>query len=194
MSEQRDQVVSFEDEPLILVDSDDNILNYEKKWECHQGAGQLHRAFSIFIFNDNNELLLQQRSEQKLLWPLVWANSCCSHPRKGEAYEESIYRRLREELNLKAELKFLFKFEYQARYKDVGSENELCSVYAGRSNDFASPNRNEVAALRYVSAEALDAALDADQARDDGEEEYSPWLKLEWARIRRDHWSLIEAL
>ena len=193
MAERNDLVVSFDDEPLILVDSEDNILDYEKKWDCHQGSGQLHRAFSIFIFNHKNELLLQKRSQQKALWPLVWANSCCSHPRKGENYEEAVHRRLREELNLEADLKFLFKFEYQAPYKDIGSENELCSVYVGRSDSVAKANENEVAALRYVSAEELDAALMADTEAG-GEEEYSPWLKLEWSRIRKEYWGLVEAL
>ena len=66
--------------PLVLVNSEDEVLGHQDKWDCHQGEGELHRAFSVFIFNDKNELLLQRRSEQKLLWPQVWANSCCSHP------------------------------------------------------------------------------------------------------------------
>ncbi len=193
MSEAADPIVSFNDEPLVLVNSEDEVLGHKDKWECHQGQGELHRAFSIFIFNDKNELLLQRRSEQKLLWPQVWANSCCSHPRKGEEFENAVHRRLREELNLQADLKFLFKFEYQARYKDVGSENELCSVYIGRSNDVASANQNEVAELRYVGPEELDRLLAEDEGVD-GEEDYSPWLKIEWDRIRDEYWELVEGL
>ncbi len=193
MSESQDPIVSFNDEPLILVDSDDTVIGYKDKWQTHQGEGELHRAFSIFIFNERNELLIQQRSDQKHLWPLVWANSCCSHPRKGEDYLTAVHRRLGEELNLKAELKFLFKFEYHATYKDVGSENELCSVYVGRCSDAASANRNEVAQFRYISPEELDQALAADEASD-ADDEYSPWLKLEWARIRGEFWDEVEKL
>ena len=76
MSEAVDPVVSFDDEPLVLVNSQDEVLGHKNKWDCHQGDGELHRAFSIFIFNDKNELLIQRRSEQKPLWPRVWANSC----------------------------------------------------------------------------------------------------------------------
>ena len=93
-------VVSFDNEKLILVDKYDNVLGYKSKAECHEGEGILHRAFSIFIFNDKNQLLLQKRSAKKLLWPLYWSNSCCSHPRKGENYETATHRRLKEELGL----------------------------------------------------------------------------------------------
>ena len=65
-------VVSFDDEKLILVDKNDNVLGYKSKVECHENDGILHRAFSIFIFNNKNQLLLQKRSDQKLLWPLFW--------------------------------------------------------------------------------------------------------------------------
>ena len=100
-------VVSFDDEKLILVDKDDNVLGYKDKLSCHEGDGILHRAFSIFIFNKKKQLLLQKRSDQKLLWPLFWSNSCCSHPRQGEDYETAIHRRLKEELNIDTELKNL---------------------------------------------------------------------------------------
>lgn len=68
-------VVSFDDEKLILVDKNDNVLGYKNKNEAHEGNGILHRAFSIFIFNKNNQLLLQKRSDQKLLWPLFWSST-----------------------------------------------------------------------------------------------------------------------
>ncbi len=193
MSDSLDPVVSFDDEPLVLVDSADQVLGYKDKWKCHQGDGELHRAFSIFIFNSNNELLLQRRSGEKPLWPHVWANSCCSHPRKGEEFSDAVHRRLREELNLETNLKFLFKFEYQARYKSVGSEHELCSVYIGRSDEKACANKNEVEELRYVGAQELDRLLSEDVGVD-GEELYSPWLKIEWRRIRAEYWDQVESL
>ena len=77
-------IVSFDDEKLIVVDKDDNILDYKTKAECHAGKGILHRAFSIFIFNEKKQLLIHKRSGSKQLWPYFWSNSCCSHPRKGE--------------------------------------------------------------------------------------------------------------
>jgi isopentenyl-diphosphate delta-isomerase len=156
-------VVSFEDEPLILVDSDDNILGYKNKKDCHDGDGILHRAFSIFIFNDDGELLLQQRSEQKRLWPMFWANTCCSHPRRGEETPDAANRRLQEELGLKASLSY-------------------------RSNDSALLNKNEINELRYVSPEVLDQEMETSP------EKFTPWLKLEWACLRRDHWHVVEGL
>ena len=96
-----------------MVDSDDNILGYKSKLECHQGKGILHRAFSIFIFNFSGELLLQQRSAQKLLWPSFWSNSCCSHPRPGEDIEEAAHRRLQEELGFDCPLQEVFSFTYK---------------------------------------------------------------------------------
>ena len=101
--------------------------------------------------------------------------------------EEAVHRRLSEELNLKANLKFLFKFEYHASFKDVCSEHELCSVYVGRSVNVPHANRNEVAKLSYIAPDDLDKALADDDAHE-RDDLYSPWLKLEWARIRKDFW------
>jgi len=172
------EVVSFEDEKLILVDEDDNEIGNLSKEECHDGRGRLHRAFSLFIFNDRGEVLLQQRSAQKRLWPLYWSNACCSHPRRGEEMEEAINRRLHQELGLTGELDFLFKFIYQARYGEAGSEHELCWVYLGRSSQPVAANANEVAQWRFVPVDTLDAELEANPRQ------FTPWIKLEWQRIR----------
>ena len=87
MAERAHKVVSSESEELILVDADDNPLGTLSKAACHDGDGVLHRAFSLFVFNEAGELLLQRRSAEKRLWPMYWSNSCCSHPRAGETYE-----------------------------------------------------------------------------------------------------------
>ncbi len=181
-----DRIVSFEDEPLIVVDEQDKILDYKSKAECHKGNGILHRAFSIFIFNHKKQLLLQKRSEQKLLWPLFWSNSCCSHPRKGESYDQATVRRLHEELNIKAPLRFLYKFIYQARYEQIGSEYELCSVYLGRSDQPPDVNPNEIADWKYIDLPQLDEhmALYPDS--------YSPWFKMEWHSIRTEYIEKLE--
>ena len=95
-------IVSFDSERLILVDSLDNEIGTMSKIDCHQGEGRLHRAFSVFLFNAKGELLIQQRSALKKLWPLFWSNSCCSHPREGENITEAVNRRLLDELGIEA--------------------------------------------------------------------------------------------
>jgi isopentenyl-diphosphate delta-isomerase len=176
----QNNIVSFDDEKLILVDSENNIRGYKDKLECHLGDGDLHRAFSVFIFNDTKELLLQQRSSDKMLWPLIWSNSCCSHPRKGEDFEQATHRRLKEELGIDTDLKYLFRFEYQARYFDIGSEHELCSVYIGKSNQSVKVNPTEIADWKYIP---IDTINDEFAKYPDM---YSPWFKMEWARIQQD--------
>lgn len=175
------EVVSFEDEKLILVDEQDNEIGNLSKEACHDGEGQLHRAFSLFIFNDAGEVLLQQRSEQKRLWPLYWSNACCSHPRRGEDMQTAIDRRLDQELGLSSRLQFLFKFIYQARYNEIGSEHELCWVFLGRSDDSVLVNANEIASWRFVSIPDLNREL-VEQP-----ENFTPWMKLEWQRIQDEH-------
>jgi len=181
LASSRDAIVSFEDEKLILVDEDDNEIGNLPKDQCHEGKGQLHRAFSLFIFNESGEVLLQQRSDQKRLWPLYWSNACCSHPRRGENMSEAIHRRLHQELGLTSDLEFLFKFIYQAQYDETGSEHELCWVYLGRSSDDIAVNSNEVANWRYVPVQQLEHEL-ATQP-----DNFTPWMKLEWNRIRAEH-------
>lgn len=176
-----DEVVSFEDEKLILVDKDDNEIGNLSKDKCHDGQGQLHRAFSLFIFNRDGDVLLQQRSGQKRLWPLYWSNACCSHPRRGEDMSQAVSRRLQQELGMSSELEFLFKFIYQARYDEAGSEHELCWVYLGRSSDDIVVNANEIADWRYVSVETLNRELAEEP------DKFTPWMKLEWRRIQEEY-------
>jgi isopentenyl-diphosphate delta-isomerase len=172
--------VSSEAEELILVDADDRVRGYASKAACHDGQGDLHRAFSLFVFNAQGALLLQQRSAGKRLWPGYWANSCCSHPRRGESLDEATQRRLLQELGMRCALRYLFKFEYHADYRGLGAEHELCSVYVGQTAAPVQANRSEVAAWRFVSPAALDAEMAAHPER------FTPWLKLEWQRLRRD--------
>ncbi|RMF95693.1 MAG: isopentenyl-diphosphate Delta-isomerase [Gammaproteobacteria bacterium] len=173
--------VSSPDELLILVDEQDREIGNLSKQACHEGAGLLHRAFSIFLFNPAGELLLQQRSEQKPLWPLYWSNSCCSHPRQGERIEAAVRRRVREELALDCAPQFLYKFQYHAAFGDRGSERELCWVYAARCDGEPSAHPEEIAAWRWISPEALTEEIAREPER------FTPWLKLEWEVIRREH-------
>jgi isopentenyl-diphosphate delta-isomerase len=176
-------------ELLILVDEADREVGYLSKSACHDGSGILHRAFSLLIFNDRGELLLQQRAASKRLWPLYWSNSCCSHPRRAESLETAVHRRLREELGISCPLQFVFKFQYQAQFAAAGSEQELCSVYIGRSNGPIRSHPQEVHVWRWISPEALTAEL-----TEPGAERFTPWLRLEWERLWRDHRADVLAL
>ena len=174
------RVVSSEAEELILVDENDNEIGHLSKAECHDGEGRLHRAFSVFLFNDAGELLVQQRSPAKRLWGGFWSNSCCSHPRRGEDLEVATRRRLRDELNIEAQLEYVYRFSYQAFFGEAGSEHELCHVFLGRCNAVM-PNDHEIAAIRFVSAKEL-AREFATKA-----ETLTPWFKQEWQALQRDY-------
>jgi isopentenyl-diphosphate delta-isomerase len=177
--------VSSEDENLILVDESDNEVGYLSKGECHDGDGLLHRAFSVFLFDAGGRLLLQQRGRNKRLWPEFWSNSCCSHPRESESMHVATERRLHEELGVTVELEYVYKFQYQAPFGELGSEHELCSVYLGRCADDIRPNRTEIEAVRFVSAEDLGAEM---EARPD---DFTPWFKQEWDRLNGQHRELL---
>jgi mevalonate kinase/isopentenyl-diphosphate delta-isomerase type 1 len=163
---------------LVQVDDRDRVTGYCTREQCHAGEGLRHRAFSIFIFDRRGRVLLQKRSGEKTLWPLFWSNSCCSHPRAGESTVAAAHRRLTEELGIAVPLTYLFKFAYQARYDASGSENELCSVFIGRSDQTIAADPREVDAWRYVTLAELDAELA------EAPERFTPWLKLEWERLR----------
>jgi isopentenyl-diphosphate Delta-isomerase len=176
-----DAQVSFDSDELILVDSNDRELGHASKASCHDGEGVLHRAFSVFVFNDAGEVLLQRRSAEKRLWPRFWANSCCSHPRRGEALIDAARRRVHEELSLSVSLVPLYHFEYHARFGAAGSEHELCHVLVGSSSAPVRVNRREIEEVRHVGAAELDREIHGFPER------FTPWLKLEWRRLRDEH-------
>lgn len=167
-------------EQLILVDTYDRETGYLGKAECHDGDGILHRAFSLFLFNDRGKLLLQRRSAEKRLWPMYWSNTCCSHPRRGESMQVATARRLEQELNAKAGLEFVYKFEYQASFGDEGSENELCWVFLGRLGGVVRANEAEIAELRFVTADDLSREIESDPDR------FTPWFGMEWQRLNEE--------
>ena len=183
----REEIVSSASEELILVDEQDREIGSASKAECHEGTGTLHRAFSIFVFNAENQLLLQQRSESKPLWPLYWSNTCCSHPRRGETMDLAVSRRLRQELGFECDLTYLYKFMYQAQFGDAGAEREFCSVYYGYYDGSVDANVSEIADWRHVDITSLNEELDAHPER------FSPWFKLEWAHIQEHYLNAILA-
>jgi isopentenyl-diphosphate delta-isomerase len=182
-------VVSSDTDQLILVNSQDEEIGFDDKLSCHDGQGKLHRAFSVLLFNEKRELLIQRRAPGKRLWGGYWSNSCCSHPRVGETMDEAAKRRVLEELGLSvSDLTFLYKFEYHAQFGDVGAEHELCTVFIGRADLDPVVNENEISQWRYIGASALEAELEANP------EHYTPWFKMEWQQITRVFASELDAL
>jgi len=159
---------------LVLVDPQNNVLGVAPKDTCHEGEGILHRAFSIFVFNNKMELLLQKRADCKQLWPGFWSNSCCSHPTLNETTLQASIRRLQEELGISVvQISQLYQFTYQASYLDKGSENELCSVLICRSDEDLKLNKDEVSATSWNSLTNIVSAMNSFP------ELFTPWFKLE---------------
>jgi isopentenyl-diphosphate Delta-isomerase len=161
--------LSDEFEQVIVVDEADQPLSDGDKWRIHQ-SGLLHRAFSIFVFNSAGECLIQQRAAGKYHSAGKWANSCCGHPRPGEATEVAARRRLEEEVGLSTDLTFGFKSRYVAYLDNDMIENEIPYLYFGSTDAAPRLNPGEVQAVRWVTLEAL--AEDLSAAPDD----FAAWL------------------
>lgn len=147
-------------EYVVLVDADDNRLGLEEKVRCHMPDGKLHRAFTALVFDGAGRLALGRRSGSKMLWPGFWDGTFASHPRDGESYEGSGSRRMPAELGSACPLQSLFRFEYHAAYRDVGSENEICATLAGTADPASlEPVPSEISEVRWVSAGELSAEL-----------------------------------
>jgi len=175
------RIVSSESEDLILVDANDKETGFLSKARAHDGQGVLHRAFSVFLFNEKGELLLQQRAASKRLWPGCWSNSCCSHPRRGETMRVATRRRLRDELNIDVELEYVYKFIYQAEFGEFGSEHELCHVYLGRVDGDVHANDHEIESTRFLSAAELEREFDGESGN------FTPWFKMEWQSLKANY-------
>lgn len=161
---------------LILVDENDREIGAMEKTPVHE-RGLLHRAFSIFIFNAAQELLLQQRADGKYHSPGLWTNTCCSHPRQGENVEDAGHRRLQEEMNMRCELEFQFSFIYKHEFANGLTEHELDHVYFGYSDQQPSPDPREVKAWKYISLNGLKRELEIHPER------YSPWLNICFPKV-----------
>ncbi len=168
--------------PLILVDQSDDVIGYAGKDICHKGYGLLHRAFSVFIFSKESKLLIQKRSKNKLLWPLFWSNSVCSHPRKGESCKEAAHRRVKEELSIELNLKYLFKFQYQAAFNHIGSENEICYIYWGKTEKKIKADPIEIDEWQYIRIPDLNELLKSKP------DQFTPWFRMEWELIQKKNY------
>ena len=156
---------------LITVNENDEIIGLDTRENCHSGYGILHRAITIFIFNEKNEILLTRRSSLKKLWPGFWDTSCSTHVRQNESYEQAGERRLPEELGFTCKLKFILKFQYQANFNNIGSENEICALLTGQYSGEIKPNTEEMSEYRWITMAELEKEMNS-------QNEYSPWLKI----------------
>ena len=155
---------------LILVNELDQQVGTMGKEEAHF-KGIKHRAFSIFLFNDRRELLIQQRAFTKYHTPGLWANTCCSHPRDGEKINEATHRRLPFEMGIDAPLTHVYEMAYEAHFENGVIENEYDHVFLGRYEDDPVVNPDEVYDFRWISMEDLKKEMETEP------EKYTFWFK-----------------
>lgn len=156
---------------VVLVDQDDQKLGLMEKQQAHV-AGLLHRAFSVFVFNSKGELMIQQRAANKYHSPTLWTNTCCSHPRDNETYEQAAHRRLQEEMGFDCQLDFKFSFIYKAHLDNNLTEHELDHVFIGTFDDEPNLNPDEVMAYRWVELQDLKKDMEKNP------QNYTAWFKI----------------
>lgn len=159
------------EELVVLVNENDEILGQMEKMQAHEN-GILHRAFSVFLFNEKGELLLQQRAADKYHSPGQWTNAVCSHPRLEETYHQGAKRRMREELGIDAEITEKFHFIYKAEVGNSLWEHELDRVFTGTYSGDFHLNPEEVSAVRYISMDQLDLEMKQNP------ENFTEWFKI----------------
>jgi isopentenyl-diphosphate delta-isomerase len=159
------------EEKVILVDTNDKVIGLKDKMAAHEQA-LLHRAFSVFVLNDKNEVMLQQRASHKYHSPFLWTNTCCSHQRAGESNIQAGKRRLDEEMGFVTELKELFHFIYKAPFDNGLTEHELDHVMIGYSNDEPKINSEEVENWKWMKIEDIKNDMEIHP------EIYTVWFKI----------------
>jgi len=164
------------EEHLILVDADGKEVGIGEKLETHR-TGKLHRAFSIFVFNSQGELLLQKRERTKYHSGGLWTNTCCSHPRPGECHDQAAHRRLKEEMGFDCELKEIFRFTYHTQLENNLFEHEYDHVFIGRYDASPTPAPEEVEDWKWMGIEALKLDMQANPGC------YTYWLKIAFNRV-----------
>lgn len=159
------------EEQVVLVNEKDEPIGLMPKMQAHQEA-LLHRAFSVFILNDKNEVMLQQRAAHKYHSPMLWTNTCCSHQRDGESNIAAGQRRLQEEMGFSVPLKELFSFIYKAPFDNGLTEHEYDHVLVGYSNNAPEINTDEVASWKWMSIESIKEDMKKQPAV------YTEWFKI----------------
>lgn len=163
---------------VILVDEHDHELGTIEKLEAHR-QGLLHRAFSVFIFNNDGKMLLQRRALSKYHSPGLWTNACCSHPAPGEPTHQAANRRLEEEMGFSCELMHLGAFTYKTQFDNGLTENEFDHVFLGLYSGKISPNKEEVDEFKWSSINEID-----DETVTNGEA-YTYWFHIAYPIIKK---------
>ena len=158
-------------EKVSLVDENDTQVGLMPKLEAHQ-KGLLHRAFSVFIFNSNHQLLLQKRAVSKYHSGGLWTNTCCSHPREGEETINAANRRLIEEMGIKTNLRKVFDFIYKAELDNELTENEFDHVFYGLYNEDPIINTEEADDFKWIDMETLNNDITVNG------QNYTVWFKI----------------
>lgn len=171
------------EENVILVNEKDEQIGLMPKLEAHEKA-MLHRAFSVFVLNEKNEIMLQQRAHHKYHSPLLWTNTCCSHQREGETNIQAGTRRLQEEMGFTTELKELFSFIYKAPFDNGLTEHELDHVMIGYYNNQPKINTEEVESWKWMAIDAVKSDMEQNP------DIYTVWFKIifdEFYHFLEDH-------
>ena len=164
-------------EKVILVNTLDEPIGEMEKMEAHF-QGRLHRAFSIFIFNSKKELLLQKRADGKYHSPSLWTNTCCSHPRPGEATEDAAHRRLKYEMGFDCKLHYAFSFTYKKKLGNL-TEYEFDHLFTGVFDKKPTINLLEASDWKYTSLEEIGLSIR------NNPEIYTYWFKLIFKKLEK---------
>lgn len=162
---------------VILVDSEDREIGVMEKLEAHR-KGLLHRAFSIFLFNGKDEMLLQKRADSKYHCGGLWSNTCCSHPQPGRQMNWCLEEKLYQEMRISTPLQKAFDLTYRAELSNGLTEFEYDHVYLGRYDDIPCPNPNEVSKWRYVPMDVIAHELQQNP------DQFTPWFKILFEPLR----------
>jgi isopentenyl-diphosphate Delta-isomerase len=163
-------------EEVILVNESDEQVGVMEKMEAHEKA-VLHRAFSIFIFNHKNEMLLQQRALSKYHSGGLWTNACCSHPKPGEETMVAAKRRLKEELGFDTDIHKIFDFVYKAAFENGLTEYEFDHVFIGKHDAQIEPNPEEVMAISFQGMNEILQSLKTDPQK------YTAWFHIAFPKV-----------
>lgn len=166
----------MKEELVILVDKKDQEVGVMEKMQAHR-EGLLHRAFSVFIFDQEDNMLLHQRAFEKYHSGGLWTNACCSHPRPGESVQQAADRRLMEEMGFHCPLDRTFSFIYQTEFDNGLTEYELDHVLIGKFDGVPQPEPSEVADWKFVSLDYIQ-----DQLRNQPQD-YTVWFRIAFEKL-----------
>ena len=187
-------------EAVIQVSENDQVIGPISKLDSHSGAGEYHRAFSVLLFNSSNELLLQRRSMDKVTFPGVWANSCCSHPLHSEdeldetnamGVKKAAVRKLEQELGISPDsisiedFVFMTKMRYSSRMNQDWIEREVDHILVIQADVEVNHNPNEVSEVMWVNQDQLEMMLLEERV---AEEAVAPWFRCIAARVMNPNW------